>query len=170
MISTIQGDLLSLKRGILVFGCNCQGEMTGGFGKFVHNRWPAVRAAYQDVHAHHGLRLGDIVAVAGQAWDEASALARHVQTFSSMLHDELVVVSAMTEYECGTDPDKVYVDYDALEAAFGRVRLIARDTGLPVHFPLIGCGLARGKWDEVAPRIERALGDGVDKTLWTLPS
>ena len=166
----VKGDLLSLKRGILVFGCNCQGAMPGGFGKFVHNRWPAVKSAYEDVHQASGLRLGDIVAVAGQAWDETSLLARHVQSFSSSLYDELVVVNAMTEYECGSDPDKVYVDYDALEAAFARVRLLARETKLPVNFPLIGCGLARGKWEEVAPRIERALGVDVDKTLWTLPA
>jgi O-acetyl-ADP-ribose deacetylase (regulator of RNase III) len=169
MISEVKGNLLSLTRGILVFGCNCQGILAGGFGKFVHEKWPDVRAAYAAAHDSPGLYLGDIVAVASTTWGPASLLDRHVACFSSALPDELIVVNAMTEFECGKDPDTVYVDYDALEAAFLRIRLLARDTGLPVHFPLIGCGLAHGKWEEVAVRIERALGADVDKTLWTLP-
>lgn len=170
MISEIKGNLLSLTRGILVFGCNCQGLMAGGFGKFVHEKWPDVRTAYEATHEKSGLRLGDIVAVAGNSWNTGSLVNRHVVSFSDALPAELIVVNAMTEFECGQDPNQVYVDYDALEATFSRVRLLARDTGMPVHFPLIGCGLAHGKWTEIAPRIESALGPAVDKTLWTLPS
>ena len=53
-----------------------------------------------------------------------------------------------------------------LEAAFGRIRMLARDTGLPVHFPLIGCGLAHGTWEEVSKRIELGLGPNIEKVLW----
>ncbi len=164
-MDTIKGNLLNLVRGIMVFGCNCQGEMTGGFGKLVHDKWPDVRRAYTQVSDANLLRLGDIVAVAGTGVNQ-QAVFPHVVTYSTQIPEELIVVNAMTEFKCGTDPDKVYVDYDAVEACFTRVRMLARDSGLPVHFPLIGCGLAHGKWEEVAPRIQQGLGNNVPSTLW----
>ena len=58
------------------------------------------------------------------------------------------------------------VDYPAIERAFQAIGAFARETGLPVHFPLIGCGLAGGKWERVAPLIEAGLGASVPATLW----
>ncbi|MBP6011159.1 MAG: hypothetical protein KBA31_02930 [Alphaproteobacteria bacterium] len=82
----------------------------------------------------------------------------------------LVFVNAITQdHWRSKDSSVVLADYDAIEAAFRLVRPIALQRRLAVHFPLIGCGLARGTWEEVAPRIERSLGDEVEKYLWRLP-
>jgi hypothetical protein len=72
----------------------------------------------------------------------------------------------MTQFDTAKGPDDVVVDYDAVSAAFSRIKLLARDTGLPVHFPLIGCGLANGNWGEVSKRIEESLGNDIEKHLW----
>jgi O-acetyl-ADP-ribose deacetylase (regulator of RNase III) len=82
---------------------------------------------------------------------------------------ELIIVNAVTQDHWRHDnPAVVLANYEAIERAFRLVRDIALGRKLPVHFPLIGCGLARGDWNEVAPRIERALGDDVEKHLWRL--
>jgi hypothetical protein len=157
--------------------------MGGGIAKIVRDKWPDVYHTYRHVFLEQGLRLGDVVTVAhpylGFPEPEGSPEAhrarlnmrRHVHGYSEQLPgQEFVVANAMTQYDHGRDPGTVYVDYDALEAAFLRVRILARDTKLPVHFPLIGCGLANGQWDEVSARIERALGPDIAKTLWVLPT
>ena len=162
------GNILSLQEGILVHGCNCQGVMGGGIAKLIRDKWPAVYNAYRTYHSKVGLRLGDVVNVGHLHWRGERKASRHLFDVHETLPERLIVVNAMTQDDFGRDPGRVYVDYDGIEAAFSRIAILARDTGLPVHFPLIGCGLAQGKWDEVAQRIEKAL-PGVEKTLWTLP-
>ena len=177
MIEVVEGDILGLQRGILVHGCNCHGVMGGGIAKLIRNKWPSVYLAYKYRYEDSGLFLGDTISVSQDSLGEVdssdelrAATRKHIQSFTLELPSKLVVVNAMTQYDFGRDPEVVYVDYDALEAAFGRVRLLARDLKLPVHFPMIGCGLANGKWEEVSARIERALGPEVEKTLWVLPA
>ncbi len=170
MIQKVEGNLLDLKSGILVHGCNCHGVMGGGIARLIRDKWPEVYTAYRQRHAKVGLSLGDVVTVANRKWHSNKPVARHVHEVTANLPEDVIVVNAMTQFDFGSDPDKVYVDYDAIFAAFGRVRMLARDSGLDVHFPLIGCGLARGKWEDVAPRIEQALGPDVNATLWVLPS
>ncbi len=169
MIKTVQGDLLELKSGILVHGCNCHGVMGGGIARLIRNKWPEVYNAYKSRHAKGGLQLGDVVSVGHQKLHADRTLSKHLHSLTASLPEQLIVVNAMTQFDFGSDPDRVYVDYDAIFASFARVRMLARDSGLSVHFPLIGCGLAQGKWEEVSARIEAALGPDADATLWVLP-
>ena len=162
------GSILELQEGILVHGCNCHGVMGGGIAKLIRDKWSGVYTTYREYHSNVGLRLGDVVNVSHfKLRAHYKTAARHVHGVHDGLPERLIIVNAMTQDDFGHDPSKVYVDYDAIEAAFSRVAILARDTGLPVHFPLIGCGLAQGKWEEVEARIERALPDA-DKTLWVL--
>ncbi len=164
-IQTKQGDLLDISSGILVHGCNCHGVMGSGVAGALRAKWSDAFAAYRKRYDQSGLQLGDVVFVANPAWSVTPA-ARHLHAFSAQLPRDVIVANAMTQFDFGREPGKVYVDYDAISAAFVRIRMLARDTGLDVHFPLIGCGLAQGKWEDVAPRIERALGPAIGKTLW----
>lgn len=148
-----KGDLLAVARGIIVHGCNARGVMGAGVAAAVRKRFPAAYDAYLGRHRTVGLRPGDVIAVTVRE-DAAGA--------------QLIVANAVTQDDFGRDPQRVYVDYDALERAFVLVRGLALHHGLPVHFPLIGCGLANGRWEEVACCIERALGPEVDKHLWML--
>lgn len=168
----VEGDILSLQSGILVHGCNCLGVMGAGIARLIKEKWPGVYKAYRQVHEQQGLYLGDVVAVGRPEW----ARPHPGKNRSVPLHftapelpPELVVANAMTQDGVRQEAGERVVDYDALSAAFARIKLMARDTGMEVHFPLIGCGLAGGRWQDVAERIEQALGSDVPKTLWVLP-
>ena len=170
MIETVEGNVLSLCEGIIVHGCNCQGVMGSGIAKSIRDTYPDVYEAYRAHHRRVGLNLGDVVTVGNPKWLQNKQAARHLNDTSEQLPERLIIVNALTQDEYGREAGRVYVDYDGLAAAFARVRVLARDTGLSVHFPLIGCGLANGKWEEVSDRIDRMLGATVSKTLWVLPS
>lgn len=173
MITTHEGDLLTLEKGILVHGCNCLGAMGSGIAELIRRKWPEVYEEYKERENEVGLFLGDIVAVAGgDFYGSFSGIVEKgvVVVGTATIPPEVIVVNAMTQFNTAGSADDVVVDYDAISAAFSRIKILARDTGLPVHFPLIGCGLANGKWEEVAPRIEAALGPDIEKHLWILPS
>lgn len=165
-ITQVQGDALSIDRGILVHGCNCLGVMGGGIANSIRLKWPDVFQAYKDHQQKVGLRLGDVNFVAGMAFKD-TPVALHIHAFSEQLPPNVIVANAMTQQVCGGDKDEVYVSYDAVSAVFARVALVCRAAGLDAHFPLIGCGLANGKWAEVGPRIDAAFTPGVAGTLWT---
>ena len=149
-IKTQHGDMLALRRGILVHGCNARGAMGAGIALTIKNRFPAAFQVYREAHERAGLQLGTI-------------------TFAEVEPD-LIIVNAITQDDWRrTNKDIVLADYDAIEAAFARIRPLALERRLTVNFPLIGCGLAGGAWEEVAPRIERALGEEIEKHLWLLP-
>jgi O-acetyl-ADP-ribose deacetylase (regulator of RNase III) len=138
------GDLLSIERGILVHGCNARGVMGAGIALQIKQQFPAAFDVYRKAYEMTGLKLGTVT------WAQVGAAK--------------IVVNAVTQdHYHHPDPYFVLADYDAIERAFENVRDLAEGNGLPVHFPLIGCGLARGRWEEVAPRIERALGPDIEK-------
>jgi O-acetyl-ADP-ribose deacetylase (regulator of RNase III) len=165
-ITQVQGNALAIEHGILVHGCNCLGVMGGGIANSIRLKWPDVFQAYKRHQELVGLRLGDVNFVAGMAFKDTPA-ALHIHAFSDQLPPNVIVANAMTQQVCGSDQDVVYVSYDAISAVFARVALVARAAGLEAHFPLIGCGLANGKWTEVGPRIDAALAPDVAGTLWT---
>ena len=180
MIKTRIGDILTLQRGILVHGCNARGVMGAGIARLIRDQWPTVYATYRRRYGQAQLQLGDIIPVGGHDPAAPAVLRRHgdlVCTIDTGMPAGLIVVNAITQYDFvgsgggngDEDEVRVHVDYDAVEAAFLRVKLLARDSGLPVHFPLIGCGLAGGSWAKVSARIESALGPDADATLWLLP-
>jgi len=166
LITQKQGNALLVESGILVHGCNCLGNMGGGIALHIRNKWSDVNDAYRRHQSKVGLRLGDVNFVAGMAFKD-TPVALHIHEFSEQLPPNLIVANAMTQQIYGGDPNVVYVSYDAISATFARVALVARAAGLDVHFPLIGCGLAHGKWSEVGPRIDATLAPDLAGHLWT---
>lgn len=148
-IVTREGDLLKAK-GIIVHGCNARGVMGSGVAKQIRAKWPLAWTAYRAKYETFGkLRLGDaqIVPVEEGVW----------------------VVNGITQDAYGQD-GKRYVDYEAVKMVFERVKTWARLHDTRVHFPLIGCGLAGGDWNVVAPIIEEAIGPDIRKVLWVQQS
>lgn len=157
-IEVRHGDLLALERGIIVHGCNAQGRMGSGVALAIRNKWPEVYERYCDWHARSGsgeLQLGSLQLVP-VAFDEANPQA-----------PSRVVANAITQRFYGNDGRR-YVDYEAISRVFGKLAQWSQKLGLPLHFPLIGCGLAGGEWSEVSARIEAA-APNVEKVLWLLP-
>jgi O-acetyl-ADP-ribose deacetylase (regulator of RNase III) len=150
-IKRVEGNILSVQHGIIVQGCNSHGVMGSGFAASVKNLYPGAFLAYRKVFEARGLAVGEVIDYEVPNGDD---------------QPRLVIANAITQKDYGRDPNVVYVDYPGLERCFEHVATMARDFNLPVHFPLIGCGLANGKWPVVSAIIERALGADVDKTLW----
>lgn len=145
------GDLLAQPRGILVQGCNAQGKMGSGLAKAVRDQFPKAYDDYMATHQAQGLRVGQVVFSV-------------VETSGSA--PRLVIANAITQEFYGRNPNRRYVSYEGVSQAFEGIAQAAHAWGLPVFYPLIGCGLANGEWSEVGPRIERALA-GVEHTLVT---
>jgi O-acetyl-ADP-ribose deacetylase (regulator of RNase III) len=157
-IEQVEGNLLEHK-GIIVHGCNCMGVMGSGVAEGIRKTYPAAYKAYVRRHEIFGLQLGDIVAVANPKIRERyPELMKHIAVFDSTIPEDVIVVNAMTQYDYGRNPDIRYADYLAIRAAFVRVRSLSlAANAMPVSFPLIGCGLANGKWTEVGPIVDDAL-------------
>ncbi len=141
--------------------------MGSGIALSIRNKWDDVYNAYMTAYHEQGLKLGDIVTISGKPepfpWRQVDV---NIDLYSGQLAPDIIIVNAMTQFECGNDKKVQYADYDAISAAFARIKILARDTGLPVHFPLIGAGLANGKWEEIEPLIVQALGPNIEKHLW----
>lgn len=169
----IEGDLLTNTSGILVHGCNCQGVMGSGIAGLLRQKYHAVFELYAERHRRQGLVLGDTqfihsVSLSDPLFREGLLEA---SAYAPELPEGLVVVNAMTQQNYGRDKDVVYVSYDAVRAAFARVRMLANRTGQKIRFPMLGAGLANGKWELVEQAIHEGLGSELFNTaeLWVLP-
>lgn len=154
MIKKRTGNLLLVERGYVVHGCNTLGIMGAGLAKAVKDVYPEAYAAYRKQFLERGLFLGEIITV---PVDKPPQGLPHK-----------FIVNAMTQDRLAKYDGEFVVSYEAIGHAFERIRELAVASQLPVHVPLIGCGLAGGKWSEVAPIIDAALGNSVEKYLWVL--
>lgn len=136
MIEYKTGNLLDVKRGIIVHGCNSQGVMASGVAKAVKEMYPGAFTQYSHdiVTKHYG--LGDI-------------------SVYSAIPNELIIVSAITQEFYGREPNTRYVSYDAIDKCFISVFELADNrAGLSVHIPKIGSGLGNGNWNVISKIIE----------------
>lgn len=150
-MNIVEGDLLaSVKEGLILQQVNAQGVMGSGFAKAVFEMYPDVRERYCDRYKmnqyHRGSDyMGDIQVV--------------------QVAPELYVVNMVAQQFYGKDGKK-YTSYDALHTCLEKIA--AKNTeGLPIHHPLIGCGLGGADWGVVERLIETHLGSNT--TLWILP-
>lgn len=157
MIHEIDGNVLDHPTGVIVHGCNSHGVMNSGIAKEVKARYPEAFQVYRKAYEAAidaglpGLPLGSLtIAAVGPG---------------------KIIVNAVTQEFYGREPGVTYVSYEALKTAFEAIndpatglRYEAEEYG--VHFPLIGCGLAQGKWEIVGPIIDEALDDDILKMLW----
>jgi O-acetyl-ADP-ribose deacetylase (regulator of RNase III) len=150
-IKEVEGSILTLKNGIIVHGCNSKGKMNSGIAKSIRLMYPGAHRVYEQEFHKNGLFLGKVIYYRHPASADGS---------------RIVIANAITQEKYGRDKNIVYVDYPTISTCFEDIARTARIMELPVHFPLIGCGLANGKWPQVSERIEAALGPDIDKTLW----
>lgn len=156
MITTIKGDLLKEKHGIIVHGCNCLGVMGAGIALQIATKWPNVLNQYRMHLKRHGFGgLGP-----------KPAAPRALGTYHVVpVGRELLVANAITQIDVGgTRP----VSYDAVAQCFEALGKVAHELGLPLKFPAIGSGLGGGKWPIVAAIIDESVPDVVEKQLFVL--
>lgn len=143
------GNILSVKSGFIVHGCNARGVMGGGVAASIRSKYPQAYEDYRQEFERSGLKLGTCVIT---DIDAAQGL---------------YVANAITQENFGNDGRK-YVSYEAIHKAMSIVAEEANDRGLSVHYPLIGAGLAGGNWGVIQPVIDDAFSkyDQVERTLW----
>lgn len=145
----IEGDILSVERGVLVHGCNAKGVMGSGIALAIKNRYPSAYLAYREAFVEKGLSLGSVTVVRPR--------------------EGFFIVNGITQERYGREKNVVYADYEAIRNVFKEASLLAKKENLPLLFPLIGCGLAGGDWSKVSQIIEEET-QGVDAILFKLPN
>lgn len=149
MMKIKEGDLLKeVHGGIIVHGCNAQGVMGGGFALQVKNLYPKAYDRYTKMlhrHKENGCTscLGSVSVV--------------------KVTPDLIIANAITQDFYGTD--RRHVDYEAIAHSFELIARAYPDT--PIHYPMIGAGLAGGNWTIISTIINETLM-GLDHTLWVL--
>lgn len=148
------GNLLDAKRGIIVHGCNAQGVMGSGVALQIKQRWPKVFQSYSTF-------------ITGFKSKNLSPLGK--VDLVNVGHD-LYVANAITQDDFGRDSARRYCNYAAIHEAFKYVASLAGGSieRLPVHYPLVGAGLANGDWAVISDILDDVFfrWPEVERTLW----
>jgi len=147
-IKTQIGNLLHVKSGHIVHGCNAQGVMGSGVALAVKNTYPQAFKDYLEVHNAGGLILGE--------------------AYPTAVKPELIIWNAVTQNLYGNGSRMV--SYDAIQTCFQSVNdFITQNNGHimtpnEVHIPMIGAARGGGNWEIIREIIEQTVTFPV--TLW----
>ncbi|MBC9909246.1 macro domain-containing protein [Chitinophaga varians] len=151
-IRYIQGDATQPAgdgNNIIVHICNDIGRWGKGFVLAVSARWPEPEKQFREWYASgEDFALGNaqLVAVEPRLW-VANVIGQH----------------KITNAKNGLPP----VRYEAIREGLRQVAVFAATHQAAVHMPRIGCGLAGGTWDIIAPIIQQELADkGIEVTVY----
>lgn len=147
------GNLLDVKKGHIVHGCNAQGVMGSGVALAVKETYPEAYSNYVGLYKSTGLALG--------------------RAYPVFIQPGLVVWNAITQTFYGAGQRQV--SYDAIQSCFEEVnRTIAGDlydrAQNPdpeldtIHIPMIGAARGGGDWEIIRTIIERTVDYPV--VLW----
>ncbi len=147
------GNVLNISQGIVVHGCNAQGQMNSGIAGEIHQRFPSVYEDYHNRYTEGPMVLGEVIYSCPNGKESRG----------------FWVANGITQEFYGRDSNVRYVDYAAIRQVFRSVYEHAKKMNLDVHFPKIGAGLANGEWDVISQIITEELKD-VSHTLWIYES
>jgi O-acetyl-ADP-ribose deacetylase (regulator of RNase III) len=155
-MKVIVGDLLEnvTHDAIIVHGCNAQGVMGGGFALQVKNKYPRAYEKYREF-------LQRCVTDFDMVRTEQALGGVMFVDVGKNLH----IANAITQDKFGTNTR--HANYEAIACAFEHVAKMSDKLDLPIHYPMIGAGLAGGNWNIISTIIDTTLM-GYDHTLWTL--
>jgi O-acetyl-ADP-ribose deacetylase (regulator of RNase III) len=152
-IKVVKGNVLSIDKGIIVHGCNCQGVMGAGIAYAIKNQYPLAFNLYRQQYELSGLKLGEILPV--------------------LVSPKKYIMNAMTQNLYPVYKNR-NVSYDAIAECFSRVNDFAlglasqSEEQITVAFPAIGAGLGGGDWNILSQIIDSSLSDKLDKVLYVL--
>ncbi len=144
MIEYRKGNLLDVKSGIIIHGCNAQGVMGSGVALAIKQKYPEVYEDYKQ---------------------ERLYLGKSIETW---VDDDLMVINAITQQDYGRD-GKRYVNYVAITNVFSEAVVTASAYDYVLNFPKIGAGLGGGDWSIIEQLINDSdPTDKVKKICWEL--
>jgi O-acetyl-ADP-ribose deacetylase (regulator of RNase III) len=135
----LEGDATYPQGGgnkIIAHVCNDIGLWGAGFVLAVSKRWSAPERRFRQHETH---ALGTVEIVNGE-------------------HD-IWVANMVAQRGVRSRINEAPLSYIFLEVALTDVRFRSKELSASVHMPRIGCGLAGGKWAEVARIVQRTLCD-----------
>ena len=134
------GDLMRATERFILHGCNAQGVMGSGVAKLIRDQYPQAYNEYVDAHRDRGLLVGQAI------WVNTAPHA---------------IINGITQEFYGRDPNVVYVSYDGIRSVIQNINNVAEMTASDVFgkvdavaMPLIGAGLANGRWSIISRIIE----------------
>jgi hypothetical protein len=138
MIEILKGNLIEVKYGLLLHGCNCQGKMGSGVALAIRNRYPAAYENYMNLVT----TLGD-----GITNKNLGGIVQHVPiTFS------LSVLNGFTQCFYGRDEGIRYASTNYIDRVLSQAFFIARSQGMILNTVKIGCNLGGLSFeDDVEP-------------------
>ncbi len=140
-LTTINGDMLTIERGIICHQVNCMGKMGAGIALKIRKKWPGVYKDYMSVYHAQQLALG-------------------VVTLSVIVPGQLYVANLCGQLHYGRN--RQYTDYTAVSQCLTKVNTIASKLKLPVYIPNgMGCSLAGGDWNIMSGMIYGTLPNAI---------
>lgn len=119
-MNIIKKDITTVTEGVLINGVNCQQVMGSGVAKAYFTKWPQVREQYL-IWGKNQVKLGKF---------------DHVR----IEQDKLYVANCWTQEYFGAD-GKMYADRDAILHSVTKAATFAKEKGLEIYTPWVGCGL-----------------------------
>ncbi len=144
----IQGDILDIKKGVIVHQVNCQNKMGSGIAKALYTKYPIVKEKY---HKHMNVGYG-------MKFIDKSFLG--LISLVEITSRELYIVNLFGQLYYGKNKNIVYTDYDAFKKGITTlitdyIQKITIFKNLPIYLPYkIGCGLANGDWNIIVSILE----------------
>ncbi len=152
-IQYVRGDAtnpLGPGNKIIAHCCNDQGKWGKGFVLALSRKWPGPEEAYcRWYREKEGFGLGEVQLV--------------------QVEPVIWVANLIGQHGTKSGSHGPPIRYPALREALGKLAAEALPLKASVHLPRIGCGLAGGKWEVVAPMIEEVLcAAGLAVTVYDL--
>ena len=143
----IRDDLLCVRNGLIVHGCNCSGGFGSGVAGAILKKYPIVAQSYNACFENKSYR---------------PELLGHVQSVD-FTGGSFVIVNGFTQLKYGSD-GLVYADRNAVQNVLTRASDLAYLYGFKtVNMPKIGCGLGGLSWElDIHPMviaIEKLVGE-----------
>jgi O-acetyl-ADP-ribose deacetylase (regulator of RNase III) len=163
------GSILTVDNGIIVHGCNAQGVMGAGVALQIKNKWPKSFNDYANFidGVFNNVSAGRQLLTPSQSAEfRQNVMGRVVDT---VISEKLVISSAITQFDYGNSGSK-HTNYRAVYEAFEHILELAKETRLPVHYPLIGAGLGGGNWAIISEIIDTVFQSNpeIHRTLWLI--
>jgi len=140
------GNLMHVKTGHIVHGCNAQGVMGSGVARAVRDTYPFAYEQYRKQWETNGLQLGAVYPV--------------------QVKPALMIWNAITQDNFGWGERQV--SYDAIQTCFQYVEdfIQGAENDIPkeIHIPMIGAARGGGNWEIIREIIEQTVTFPV--TLW----
>ena len=153
-MNVISGNLLSVKRGVIVHQVNNCGVMNAGLAKQIRKAYPSHYTDYMRVYNAYMTQYGKFSSY--KCYGHTAIPELLGQCVTTCIDPGFYIAGVFAQNGCGREPSVRYTDYGAMAEALDKIRAIFN--GWDVYIPAgIGSVLAGGERDVIHHIIARHL-------------